>query len=82
MLSDQSIGFIGGGNMGEALIHGLIAASLFPAEKVFAYDVIASRIQFLEKQFGIKGRPSIGELARRRTSVPPRAASRSVIEPA
>ena len=63
MFRDQSIGFIGGGNMGEALIRGLIAASLFPAEKIFAYDVIASRIQYLEKEFGIKGRGSIGELA-------------------
>jgi len=63
MFSDQSIGFIGGGNMGEALIRGLIAGSLFPAEKVSAYDVIASRIQYLEKEYGIKGRASIGELA-------------------
>ena len=63
MLRDQSIGFIGGGNMGEALISGLIAASLFTAEKVSAYDVIESRIQYLEKEFGIKGRRSIGELA-------------------
>ncbi len=63
MFSDRSIGFIGGGNMGEALIRGLIAASLFAAEKVFVCDVIASRIQHLEKEFGIKGRGSIGELA-------------------
>jgi len=63
MLRDQSIGFIGGGNMGEALISGLIAASLFTAEKVSAYDVIESRIQYLEKEFGIKRRRSIGELA-------------------
>ena len=64
MLRDQSIGFIGGGNMGEALIRGLIAASLFPAEKVFAHDVMPSRIQYLEKELAIKGRGSIGELAR------------------
>jgi pyrroline-5-carboxylate reductase len=63
MFRDQSIGFIGAGNMGEALIRGLIAASLFPAEKVFAYDVIPPRIEYLEKEFGIKGRGSIGELA-------------------
>ena len=63
MLRDHSIGFIGGGNMGEALIRGLIAASLFPAEKVFAYDVIPARIQYLEMEFGITGRHSIGELA-------------------
>ena len=63
MFGDQSIGFIGGGNMGEALIRGLIAASLFSAERIFAYDVIPSRIEYLEKEFGIKGRLSLGELA-------------------
>ena len=63
MFGDQSVGFIGGGNMGEALIRGLISASLFSAERIFAYDVIPSRIEYLEKEFGIKGRRSLGELA-------------------
>ena len=63
MFGDQSIGLIGGGNMGEALIRGFIAASLFSAERIFAYDVIPSRLEYLEKEFGIKGRSSIGELA-------------------
>ena len=56
MFGDQSIGLIGGGNMGEALIRGFIAASLFSAERIFAYDVIPSRLEYLEKEFGIKGR--------------------------
>ncbi len=64
MFRDQSIGFIGGGNMGEALIRGLISASLFSADKVFAFDVIESRIKYLEKEFAIKGRGDIAELAR------------------
>jgi pyrroline-5-carboxylate reductase len=63
MFKNHTIGFIGGGNMGEALIRGLVAASLFPAEKVFVYDIIPSRIHYLEKEFGIKGRDSTGELA-------------------
>lgn len=63
MFKDQSIGFIGGGNMGEALIRGLIAASLFPAEKVFAFDVIESRVKYLEKEFTIRGCRDIAELA-------------------
>jgi pyrroline-5-carboxylate reductase len=62
MFGDQSVGFIGGGNMGEALIRGLISASLFSAERIFAYDVIPSRIEYLEKEFGIKGCRSLGEL--------------------
>lgn len=49
--------------MGEALIRGLIAASLFRAEKVCAYDVLPARIQYLEKEFGIRAQGSIGALA-------------------
>jgi pyrroline-5-carboxylate reductase len=63
MFRDQSIGFIGGGNMGEALIRGLLAASLFSADRVFAFDVIESRVQYLEKEFGIKARRDIAQLA-------------------
>jgi pyrroline-5-carboxylate reductase len=63
MFSDENIGFIGGGNMGEALIRGLIAASLFNAEKISVYDAAPARIEYLEKEFGIKGRRSIGEVA-------------------
>jgi pyrroline-5-carboxylate reductase len=49
--------------MGESLIRGLIATSLFPAEEVSAYDVLPARLEYLEKEFGIKARASIAELA-------------------
>ena len=64
MFRDRSIGFIGGGNMGEALIRGLVSASLFPAERVFAFDVIESRVKYLEEEFTISGRSDIAGLAR------------------
>ncbi len=63
MFTNESIGFIGGGNMGEALIRGLIAASLFSRERISVYDLNPSRIEYLEKEFGIKGHRSIGEIA-------------------
>lgn len=69
MFRDQNIGFIGGGNMGEALIRGLISACLFTAERVFVFDVIESRITFLEKQFGIKGCRDLAELAQTSTII-------------
>lgn len=59
----ESIGFIGGGNMGEALIRGFISASKFRAEKVSVYDVSRSRTEYLVKEFGIRGCASIGEVA-------------------
>ncbi|MDR3567276.1 MAG: pyrroline-5-carboxylate reductase [Syntrophobacteraceae bacterium] len=64
MFRDQSIGFIGGGNMAEALIRGLISASLFSAERVFAFDVLYSRLEYLKKEFAIHGSKDIAELAR------------------
>jgi pyrroline-5-carboxylate reductase len=63
MFSDENIGFIGGGNMGEALVRGLIAASLFSSEKISVYDADQTRTDYLEKVYGIKGRRSIGEIA-------------------
>jgi len=63
MFRDENIGFIGGGNMGEALIRGLIAASLLSPDKISVYDAIEARTEYLEKEYGIKGRRDIGEIA-------------------
>ena len=38
-IKGQKVGFIGGGNMGEALIKGLLAANLVPPEAIHASDV-------------------------------------------
>ncbi len=64
MFKDQAIGFIGGGNMGEALIRGLISASLFPPERVFVFDVVEARVKYLEKEFGVEAKRDIAELVR------------------
>jgi pyrroline-5-carboxylate reductase len=63
MFKNQSIGFIGGGNMGEALMRGLISASLFPAEKVRVLDVMEKRVKYLEKELSIRASRDIAELA-------------------
>lgn len=49
----QRVGFLGGGNMGEALIRGLLGASLVPAERIAATDVRAERTAELTRRFGI-----------------------------
>ncbi|MCE5334020.1 MAG: pyrroline-5-carboxylate reductase [Desulfobacteraceae bacterium] len=63
MFEEKKIGFIGGGNMGEALIRGLLAASLFSADKVSVYEVITERVEFLTREYGIGASKSISELA-------------------
>ena len=63
MFENQSIGFIGGGNMGEALVRGLLSAGLFPAERITVFDVSASRIAYLAKEYGIGVSRNAAELA-------------------
>jgi len=47
------IGFIGGGNMGEALIRGLLKARLVPPERVHVCDVSKSRTAHLAAAYGV-----------------------------
>jgi len=49
----KRVGFVGGGNMGEALIRGLLGAGKVPAEHIAVTDVRAERTDQLARQFGI-----------------------------
>ncbi len=64
MIENSQIGFIGGGNMGEALIKGMIGASLLKARQIHAFDVLESRARYLAQNYGITPCRSIPELAR------------------
>jgi pyrroline-5-carboxylate reductase len=64
MLEGQKIGFIGGGNMGEALIKGLLSAALFRPEEIFVYDVSSARKEHLKNSYGVSPQESIAALAK------------------
>jgi pyrroline-5-carboxylate reductase len=64
MFRDQKIAFLGGGNMGEAMIKGLIAASLFVPDQIHVFDVSAPRMQYLKKQYIIQLSPGAEHLAK------------------
>ncbi|HOO44925.1 MAG TPA: pyrroline-5-carboxylate reductase [Deltaproteobacteria bacterium] len=49
-----SVGFIGGGNMAEALIGGIVKNGLYDPKKIVVYDVSEDRLALLEKTFGVK----------------------------
>jgi pyrroline-5-carboxylate reductase len=49
----KKIGFLGGGNMGEALIRGLVKTGLIPAGDLFASDVRDERLETLGRTHGI-----------------------------
>ncbi len=53
MTNAQKIGFIGGGNMAEALIKGLLAGS-FPADRIMASEPSDLRRQHLVEEFNIE----------------------------
>jgi pyrroline-5-carboxylate reductase len=52
-IKSKRVGFVGGGNMGEALIRGLLAAGVVPADLITATEVRADRAAQLARQFGI-----------------------------
>ncbi len=59
----DTIGFLGGGNMAEALIKGIITADVYKPENVFISDIRAKRLDFLEKQYGVQVVDDNAELA-------------------
>ncbi|MGV8074854.1 MAG: pyrroline-5-carboxylate reductase [Syntrophobacteraceae bacterium] len=63
MFEQRHIGFIGAGNMGEALLKGLLAASLVSREQIHVYDVSSPRMQYLGKTHGIRSSSTIADLA-------------------
>ncbi|MBU4318351.1 MAG: NAD(P)-binding domain-containing protein, partial [Proteobacteria bacterium] len=53
----KSIGFIGSGNMGEAMIAAILKAGLFAPDRIWAADISESRLKDMEKKFGIGTTP-------------------------
>jgi pyrroline-5-carboxylate reductase len=54
------LGFIGAGNMGEAMIRGVLSAKLYPAARVFVHDTAAGRSEALRHRLGVSVAPSSG----------------------
>ncbi len=54
MKKKKKIGFIGTGNMAEALIAGLLKAKFIAPEQIMAFDSDARRLRFIQKKYGVK----------------------------
>jgi pyrroline-5-carboxylate reductase len=63
MMRDKTIAFIGGGNMAEALIKGLIAAGTAKPDHILVTDVSVDRLAHLHQTYGVMQKGN-GEAAR------------------
>jgi pyrroline-5-carboxylate reductase len=50
----ETIGFVGGGNMAEALIKGIIAANVYSPDGIFVSDIRLERLGFLAKRYHVQ----------------------------
>jgi pyrroline-5-carboxylate reductase len=63
MLTEKKIAFLGGGNMAEALIKGLLSAGTTKPDHILVTDVSADRLAHLQKTYGVVQKGN-GEAAR------------------
>lgn len=55
MLRNKHVGFLGAGNMGEALIHGLLHGHLCKPEQIICSDVRPERLKLIREKYGVRG---------------------------
>jgi pyrroline-5-carboxylate reductase len=53
MVVDKKIAFLGGGNMAEALIKGLIVAGAAKPDQILVMDISSDRLEYLKKTYGV-----------------------------
>ncbi|MFA5073382.1 MAG: pyrroline-5-carboxylate reductase [Nitrospirota bacterium] len=53
MFANKKIAFLGGGNMAEALIKGLLAANAVQTDQILVADISYDRLEYLKKTYGI-----------------------------
>jgi pyrroline-5-carboxylate reductase len=54
MLKNKQVGILGTGNMGEALIHGLLHGHLCRPDQIFCSDVRPERLKAIRENYGVK----------------------------
>ena len=59
----ETIGFIGSGNMAEAMINGVLKAGVYRPGKVFASDVRTERLEYMREHYGVRTTQDNAELA-------------------
>lgn len=53
MKSDYNIGFIGVGNMAQAILYGIVSKNIMRGEDIYAYDIVQSTLEDVKSKAGI-----------------------------
>ncbi|MBW1798712.1 MAG: pyrroline-5-carboxylate reductase [Deltaproteobacteria bacterium] len=69
MTDKQNAGFIGAGNMGTALVKGLIESGVYSKEQLGASDMDTSALKRMAEQLGVKSYSSNSDLVRQCSTV-------------
>src|SRR5512136_3325965 len=64
MLKNKVVGFIGAGNMGEALTHGLLHGHLCRPEQIICSDTRPERLKAVRETYGVRGTSHNTELVK------------------
>jgi pyrroline-5-carboxylate reductase len=59
----KGIGFVGAGNMGEAMIRGMISSKLLPPGEISVFDAKPGRAEELAKRYSVRTAPAPAALA-------------------
>lgn len=61
----DSVGFIGVGNMGQAILRGGLRSGVLAKERVYVFDVVDSQREFVRERYGVQAVESLSALAER-----------------
>ncbi|HWP92959.1 MAG TPA: pyrroline-5-carboxylate reductase [Thermodesulfobacteriota bacterium] len=60
----MKIGFIGAGNMAEALVKGLLSSDVFKNDQIIMSDVVTERLNFISSQYHVRTTSNNNEVAK------------------
>ncbi len=61
-MPEKSLGIIGAGNMGSAIVQGVLTAGFFAPEQIVVCDVIKQKADGLSRKLGVRNAPSAAEI--------------------
>lgn len=59
----ETIGFVGSGNMAEAMINGVLRAGVYRPGKVYVSDIRPERVEYLREHYGVRTATDNADLA-------------------